>query len=72
MKIITVNEKTPQGRALLAQVTRTKRRTINPFPFSLLEHVFNALLDGIECVARLLASGMTACLPQSGKTRRRP
>lgn len=72
VKIITVNEKTPQGRALLAQMTRVKRKTMNPFPFSLLEHFCSALLDGIESVARLLASVITAYLPQRGKTRRRP
>jgi len=71
VKIITINEKTPQGRALLAQMTRSKRRTINPFPFSLLEHFFSALLDGIEYVARLLAFVITSCLPQKAKKRRR-
>ena len=55
MKIITVDDSTPQGKARLAQIKRPIRKVpMNPFPFSLIEMALYGVLRVIEAVARIL------------------
>lgn len=54
MKVITLDERKPEDRDLLAHLTirKPKRQIINPFPFSIAEHLCLSILDLFEYVAR--------------------
>ena len=63
MRIIYVDERTSQGRALASQLNRSRQQpTINPFPWSLLELALYGMFSLLDRTLRVLVNAVAAIL----------